>query len=298
MSLLPLDHGPFAASLSPRGGAIWSFTFESEGRSIPLLVPRGNPQQDKAGVSGCFPLVPFGNRVRNNSFTFQGMQHEFCANTADDPHYLHGDGWLETWDVEEQTTHSARLVLRHARSSASPYAYTAIQTVSLEDDGMHLTLSLTNEGTEPLPFGLGWHPFFPRTKQTRLYAPASHHWAEDNHFLPTMRLDLPPHLDFSCHSQLPKGWTNSGFEGWNGEAELVWPEEGIALGISASDPLRCYFLFMPDTTFDPAYREDYVCLEPMSHVADAHNMADLGGLVPLAHGETLAAHISFSVRML
>ena len=54
-------------------------------------------------------------------------------------------------------------------------------------DGSTLTLSLevVNRGATALPFGLGWHPYFPLTAGTTLQAPANALWLEGADWLPT-----------------------------------------------------------------------------------------------------------------
>ncbi|NYY74571.1 hypothetical protein DMH88_12125 [Escherichia coli] len=47
------------------------------------------------------------------------------------------------------------------------YHYRVSRAFHLTVDTLTVTLAVTNQGTETLPFGTGWHPYFPLAPQTR-----------------------------------------------------------------------------------------------------------------------------------
>lgn len=288
MSVMELKSGSLSLRVSTAGGLILGFWKESlEGR-VPLL--RAAPDDADALSSACYPLVPFGNRVKNNRFGFEGRDYTFSPNTTWDPHYLHGDGWQSQWSVDERR--NDRVVISFAHSGRhTPYVYRAAQTFALTGDELQLTLSVENVGEKPLPFGLGWHPYFPLTPQTTLFAPARKFWTEVEGWLPGERTDIPDDLDFSTPSPLPHRWVNNGFEDWSGEAIIAWPDRGMRLHLAADPLFRHAFVFVSDTVFDPQFRRDYFCFEPMSHLANGHNLPDLGGLRILQPGQQLSGSV-------
>ncbi|MCQ8780375.1 aldose 1-epimerase, partial [Escherichia coli] len=81
-----------------------------------------------------------------------------------DAHYLHGDGWLGQWQCVTRSDDSLCLEYEHR---GGVYHYRVSQTFHLTADALTVTLSVTNEGAETLPFGTGWHPYFPLSSQTR-----------------------------------------------------------------------------------------------------------------------------------
>ncbi|ETJ44869.1 hypothetical protein Q604_UNBC01130G0001, partial [human gut metagenome] len=88
----------------------------------------------------------------------------------------------------------------------------------------------TNQGAETLPFGTGWHPYFPLSPQTRIQAQASGYWLEREQWLAGEFCEqLPQELDFSQLAPLPHQWVNNGFAGWNGQARIEQPQEGYAI---------------------------------------------------------------------
>lgn len=288
MAVVDISSGPLSLRASTKGGLIVGLWRDGAEGRVPLLRPA--PAGADSLSSACYPLVPFGNRVRDNRFTFNGKQYALTANTDWDPHYLHGEGWLFQWSLEEHEADRLAMRLRHA-GGGTPYLYEAWQHFSLVDGELQMTLTVENRGDEPLPFGLGWHPYFPMTPQTTLTAPARKFWTEVEGWLPGEATDIPADLDFSKPSPLPHRWINNGFEDWSGEAVIAWPERATKLSLKAEPLFRHAFLFVSDTAFDPNFQRDYFCFEPMSHLADGHNMPDLGGLRILQPGEKLSGSI-------
>ncbi|MBB6487074.1 aldose 1-epimerase [Rhizobium lusitanum] len=288
MSIINLQNGLLSARISTTGGTLLDYSWMMDGSKIALLRPTKDGAN--ASSSACYPLVPFGNRVRNNHFTFEGRDYRLRPNTASDPHYLHGDGWQAEWSILSRTSSEVQIGFHHQEAD-TPYRYDARQIITLSSEGLTLHMSVENTGIHALPFGLGWHPYFPLTAQTTLFAPARHFRTETEGFLPGQRTDIPADLDFSRPLSLPRRWVNNGLEDWSGEALIAWPEKRASLRLTADATVRHAFVFIPDTDFIPAYRHDYFCFEPMSHIANGHNLPDLGDLKILQPGETLAASI-------
>jgi aldose 1-epimerase len=289
MTSIFLSASGFDASISTHGGLVTRLHWSHDGKTIPLL--RDAPDGAGALQSSCYPLVPFGNRVRNNSFTLDGRSYTLEANTDWDPHYLHGDGWLGEWTVIEHDAGAAELLFSYPGGQGTPYAYEASQRFRIEGGAFHMSLSVTNRGSVPLPFGIGWHPYFPMTPKTTLKATAQRLWSEVEGWLPGEAIPIPEDLDFSAPRGLPHRWVNNGIEGWSGEAEITWPERATKLALSAEEIFHHAFIFVSDTKFDPGYQREYFCFEPMSHLANGHNLPGLGDLAVLAPGQTLSGAV-------
>jgi aldose 1-epimerase len=288
-----LGAGPLTLELDPRGAAITRFSCRgADGAERPLLRPASSYAGDPL-TAGCFPLLPFGNRVRGNRFSFGGADYALAPNQPWDRHYLHGDGWLSLWEVADVSPRAATLSLRCWGDELSPYAYDATIAFALTEDVLSIRLAVTNRHATALPFGLGLHPYFPLTPHTTLQAAARRFFTEEADYLPGAATEIPPDLDFSTAQRLPRHWINNGFAGWDGGAAILWPEHGLGLRIQAEAAFGHYFVFMSDRRFEPGFAEDYFCFEPMTHQADAHHAADLGGLAVLAPGECLAATVAF-----
>lgn len=279
-----LSNDRLSLRVSPRGGAVVDGR-TSDGR--PFLRPFDEGAFDVLR-SACFPLVPVGNRVEGNGFELGGRRHAFVPNTAE-PYYIHGDGWLADWVVEDASATAVTLTFGQARPVKSPYVYQAVQAISLDGDTVRLSLAVTNTGAEAMPFGIGFHPYFPRTEGTRLLAPAETWWSERDGYLPGVHTPIPDGADFAVMRMLPRRRLNNCFEGWNGRARIVWPETRLAADIAADPVFTRYMLYAPE---DDA---SYFCLEPMSHTPNALAISGPEALKLLAPGETLSGAFSITV---
>src|SRR5689334_23184908 len=153
MPVVDLQHGSLRAQLSTAGGLVLGLWWEEEGVRIPLLRPAPSSDAD-ALSSACYPLVPFGNRVKDNRFRFEGQDHVLEPNTDWDRHYLHGEGWQADWHITAQGPTRLAMVFSHA-GKGTPYVYEAEQRFALVDGAFEMRLAVTNRGHASLPFGLG-----------------------------------------------------------------------------------------------------------------------------------------------
>ncbi len=284
---LSLESDRLRLRVSPRGGAIVD-GHTHDGR--PFLRPYQGKGAFDVAASACFPLVPIGNRVEGNAFSFDGRTFALVPN-ASDPLYIHGDGWLGTWQVETQRQDLVELVFDRPAGEGSPFAYSARQSFRLAGARLELAMSVINTGETALPFGLGFHPYFPHTPLTTLLAPASDWWSERGGHLPGERIALADDVDFSTPRRLPQRWLNNGFEGWSGVARIVWPEQRLGLDIEATKALGRYMLFAPDND------RSFFCFEPMSHTPNAlkHIDTDPMGLRILSSGENFDTGFAMTV---
>ncbi|MBP1886295.1 aldose 1-epimerase [Sinorhizobium mexicanum] len=284
--VLHLKNDELSVELSRFGGSLLAATW----RGIPFLKPAttAGVASQRFGAEASFPLVPFGNRIEGNSFTFDGERFFLEPNTPADPFCLHGDGWLSEWEVKSHSGEQARLSYVHAERAGSPYAYEAVEEVWLDGSTLVLSLAVTNMSPRTLPFGLGHHPFFPRTAETRLKAKAKRIWGERTGHLPDAPGPIARTLDFTEANTLPARWMNNAYDGWDGEAAIEWPEHQLALRLETQGPFGCFMIYSPDAD------ADFFCFEPMTHLPNAHNMPNEdGGLVALHPGQSLAGTIRF-----
>ncbi|MXN46366.1 aldose 1-epimerase [Shinella kummerowiae] len=285
--VIRLERNGLIVDVSPLGGAILS----AHWHGVPILAPTPSPglASHVLGAEACFPLIPFGNRIENNSFHFEGQTYVLAPNTAD-PLVLHGDGWLKRWSILRQTRWEIVFCYAQEASNTTPFAYETTQTIALGDDRLSLSLTVTNRASRALPYGLGFHPYFPRTPETRLFAEAANHWSEREHHLPGSPGPVPPDMNFASGAQLPADWINNALDGWNGRATIEWPETGMALSIDADSNFKYFVLYSPSA------ESSFFCFEPMTHLPNAHQQQKSGGLSTLARGEQLAGKVVLLCR--
>ncbi|MGE6784837.1 aldose 1-epimerase [Ensifer adhaerens] len=278
-----------AVEVSPLGGAILSARW----RGTPVLAPTPTPglASQVFGAEACFPLVPFGNRIEANLFQFEDREYRLEANTTD-PLVLHGDGWLERWSVLRRDRQSVTFRFRQEASVATPFAYEAAETIVIDGPRLILSLSITNRADQALPYGLGFHPYFPRTPETRLVARAGRYWSEREGHLPDRPGPIPQTMNFASGSPLPPGWLNNALDGWDGRARIEWPEARLAVSLEADAHFQFFVLYSPSAA------SSFFCFEPMSHRPNAHGDQHDGGLVRLQPLQTVTGTIALSIEEL
>ncbi|MEA3010632.1 MAG: aldose 1-epimerase [Sphingomonadales bacterium] len=257
-----LSCGPLSLRLAPSlGGGISSFNC--------CAVSVGNVaifRPTKAGASlptelASFPLVPFVNRIRGGTFSFRGRRVTLARNMPPDPSPLHGQGWRAPWEVERLGSDSAKLVYRHAPGEW-PWAYEARQTFDLDEGGLSLVLACTNLSDEPMPCGLGQHPFFLCTPQTRLDTGVDTVWTINEHVLPIEQVPATGAYDLRERLVCGQG-LDHGFGGWSGRAVVTDPD--LPFRIEMSSPDAHFFQL-----YSPASGGIFVA-EPVSHANAALN---------------------------
>lgn len=242
---------------------------------------------------GCILLVPWSNRIGAGGFAFGDEHYAVACNVPGEPMPLHGSGFQQRWRVAEAT--AARAVLELDCDTPQPFRYSARASYELTDGALSVTLAVVNAADRSLPYGLGIHPWLPRTPRTTLAMRAADVWLEGADHLPTARVPISAHpdWDFSEPRPLPAGWINNAFAGWSRNASLTWPERSLALDIAAGEGLDTCILFSPGAD------SDFVCVEPVSHVPNAHNLPggpEANGLVSLLTDEEFSVTCRFAPR--
>ena len=279
--LLRLSAGPLELLVAPTaGGAIARFDWIEEERRVPVL--RGCDGVPKNVLeAGNFPLVPFVNRVRGGIFTFRGREIVLTPTLPGDPSPLHGQGWLAPWAIESVGAAEAELCFRHPPGEW-PWAYEARQLFQLDSQGLSLALTCRNVTDEPMPCGLGQHPYFTCTGETRLATEVTHAWTIDEHVLPVEKVPATGRYDLRdrlvCSQDL-----DHGFGGWGGSASMKTP--GTPFVIRLSSPQARFFQL-----YSPKQGGLYVA-EPVTHANAAMNAPEAEwstlGLRVLQPGEVM-----------
>ena len=270
--LLELATAAARVTLAPEiGGAIASFTVGGR----PMLRPTPRTALDARDVRrlACYPLVPYSNRIRNAELRFDGRRYALARNFGDHPHSIHGVGWQRAWTVVEHATDHARLALVHDAQGddahAWPWPFEAKLAFHLQDMDRNAallvaTIALRNTGSVPFPFGLGFHPFFPKRAGTRLGFSADGVWRNDAAQLPKALETIPDEWRFDPPRALDELALDNVFTGWRGGATLVDDAARTSIRVEADRALGILVVYAPPGA-------DFIAVEPVSHETDAFN---------------------------
>lgn len=242
--VLCLRAGSLELELSPLiGGSIRSLAMLTEdGGRVPLLRKCNSPEPSVLDMAS-FPLVPFVNRIRGGRFTFRGRDVTLRPNMAGDISPLHGQGWLSAWSVESHGNQDAELRFLH-EPGEWPWRYEALQVVALDEGGLSLRLMCRNLSDEPMPCGLGQHPYFPCGPDTVIDTEVRSAWEIDEQVLPTRQVLAEGRFDLHSRKVCGQG-LDHGFGGWGGSAMLEDPAWPATLTLS-SPTARFFQLYSPE----------------------------------------------------
>jgi aldose 1-epimerase len=272
------------------GGGVASWEWRHSARGWVPLLRAWDPEQAAADRYrlAAFPLMPWTNRISGGGFACASGFVPLSPNRAGEPYPIHGSAWLRPWATSRRESHSAGMTLECSGPGDRAFRYHASQSFELHAGGLRLRLCETHLGDAPMPYGLGWHPYFSRSPTTRLTAAVGGVWMSGTDILPTRhQRPQPPEWDFSQGRSLSQdGLIDNCFTEWSGEARIDWPELGLALVMRSRVPYLQ--LYRP-----PQY--PFFCLEPVTHPIDAVHLPGRPGLVELQRGQSLELEIDLEV---
>ena len=286
-----LFSGALSLTLAPEmGGSVASFEYDpGDGMKIALFRPTPKNSADILAYSS-FPLVPYCNRIRGGRFTFRGREIRIANNLPGDASPLHGQGWLAPWEVVRLEEAEAELRFVH-EPGEWPWRFEARQTFALDSGGLTAIIACTNLSTDPMPCGLGHHPYFTCTSKTRIDTEVETAWTIDEKVLPVEQ--VPAEGRYDLRNRLVCGQDlDNGFGGWGGRALITDPALPVTIEMSSADA-RFFQLY------SPASGGIFVA-EPVSHANAALNAPEEEwpalGMRVLEPGETMRLAMRVDVR--
>lgn len=256
-------------------------------------------------------LFPFPGRMRDGRFTFEGKEYQLPLTDSSKRHAIHGFTPRNAWDevlVEPGAVVGSFLFRDEVGRAVGqwPADYELRVEYNIRPDRLRVVATASGLEGRPLPFGLGYHPYFrlagvadPDLSRYVLQADVSQVYEVDADNLPTGRkLDLPPHLDFRAPRPIGDAALDHVFTGVTSEvgadglrelAVLSHPDSPGRLRILADPAFRELVLFTPP-------HRQAVAIEPYTCSADAANLAAQGvdsGWRTLPPGESWSAAVEY-----
>lgn len=287
--------GQHLGLLPSLGGSVAAWQLERPAGRLDLWRPWDGRSGDLYQTAS-FAMVPWSNRISGGGFTHAGQFHAMRPNRAGEPYPIHGDGWLQPWQIAQPAADTLVMTLVSHRFAGNPHDYQATQTFRLVNGGLDQQVQVRHLGDKPLPYGLGVHPWFPRTPATRISAPVQGVWLCGDDPLPLAHTrHFPPGWDLNQGVQAQGPLIDNAYTGWGGQARIVWPEWGLQLtarmpDIEQDGGAAQHFCLIYRPAQGPAF-----CFEPISQPIDAFHMPGQPGLRVLAPGEQCSLRIQWRV---
>jgi len=276
--MLHLTSGPLSARIHPEtGGIVAALEWRGpDGHLHKLLhAPDGAvPSTAAPNMMGSWAMAPFANRAFDGIVDDGTIRFRVPGNNPRGSGNIHGFGWQSAWDILGLT--ESHTLLEHRRSAGpDPYRYRITQEIRLDEAGMTITLTITNEADQALPYGIGHHPWFPCASDTRLGLTANEALTFGESYRATGQQSLSGGGPYAGAPVFATGRETAwSFLGWSGTARIETPSTGLAIVLSASETLRCPVVWAPAGA-------DFLCVEPQSHAIGSPSEASAREAAPL-----------------
>lgn len=283
--------GGLTLELAPEyGGAVAAFRLERPEGAVDLLRPMRQPG---ALHAGSFPMVPFANCIRDNSFRFEDIDYRVSSNMEGTRLNFHGSGWQSAWWVAGSEADSVLLRLEDGRVD-DVYRFACEQRFRLLPDRLIIDTLLINRGARTMPFSFGHHPWFPTHGNMLARFDAAGIWHCDAEGQALRHDAITADDDYGAPRPPPTEYLNKCFSGWSGCADITWPDLGIGLRLEAHPLFRHLMAHVP-MDGQPVF-----CLEPQTNAPCAFDGLERGefqpGVIVLAPGESVAAGLQIHVQ--
>lgn len=238
----------------------------------------------KPGFAGVPFLAPWANRLDQDAFWANGKKYvlnPLLGNLRRDQNLLpiHGlVSYATDWQVVRvnadaraaEVTSRLEFWKKPDWMAQFPYAHTIEMTYRLSDGVLEVRTSIDNHATEPMPLGIGYHPYYqlsdaPRDHWT-VHLAVNTHYELSNKLIPTgvaKPISLPDPVSLSGR-QLDDvfGGVNHGDEFW-----VQGAKQKISIRYGPKYPVAVVYA-------PPG--KDFICFEPMTAITNAFNLSHDG----------------------
>jgi len=133
-------------------------------------------------------LLPWPNRIRDGRYTFSGTAQQLSLSEPDRHNAIHGLVRHVPWQLVSHTADRVEQRVRVYPQSGWPGTIEATVVHSVGDDGVVTTVTVTNIGAGPVPYGYAAHPYLTVGEDTVddvvISVPAERYLAVDDRLLP------------------------------------------------------------------------------------------------------------------
>jgi aldose 1-epimerase len=190
----------------PIGSNLHRFATQVADRAVEVLAraPDMATLRERSTRFGSAALFPYPGRIEGGRFAFGGRRYELPV-TAPDGNAIHGVARNRAWRVLATSSDpiagasvTTQIGTRAERipSDEWPFSFVLTMTTRLHRGIARVEIEVENDGTETMPFGIGFHPYFPdlfgplgSAEKTQVWVDATHAWEQAGPGLPTDRID-------------------------------------------------------------------------------------------------------------
>jgi aldose 1-epimerase len=271
------------------------------GQFVDFMRPTAQAEFDNASHCASYILVPWSNRVAGGEFRFRDKNYRLKIN-SDDGTAMHGVVKNYSWNVDaaERTRLAASFDSRQHADVNYPFAFTARAELSVEGPRFTTRIWLKNESQDPMPAGLGHHPYFQRTlasanDEVRLEIPCESYFPAEKCIPTGPAIPVDARVDFRDSRSIGDLFIDDCLTGRKGASPVVfsYPESNVTVWLDADDIFEQVVFYAP-------IAKSFFAVEPVSNANDGFNLLDKGvpgsGVFVLEPGQERSAAFTLERR--
>ena len=243
-----------------------------------LRTPEDETARERAPFFYGTPILFFPNRISSGRFAFGGREYALPVNEPETGCFIHGVMHETAFGIVRTEKDGASLLRRFTKEEGYltfPHAFSVLLEYSLTEEGLALSVTVTNDSDTDMPAALGFHtafrlPFSPRSDAGSV----------------SLRLDAAAEYPRDPKTHLPDGTELTGNKdmaalragtfvpaarpvsalykmGNDKEMTLTDPGSGVRVKYAAKRGYRYWMVFSPSP--------DFICVEPQSWLTDCPN---------------------------
>lgn len=233
-------------------------------------------------------LVPFPNRIEAGTYTFDGKTYELPIDEHARNNAIHGLGYRQRWTLESLDESSVTLSWRNPALDGYPFDLTVQATYQLDEQGLHISISATNNGESKAPWALAIHPWLSNglhgvgdeidghNAQCSLVVPSAKHVTVNENLIPTgtesvegTKYDLrKPTL--LTEQPFDDAWTDVEHDSEGKVTAVFTRPDGVVVRIGGDETVTS-FQVCTGTGFPVEKHPAGVAVEPQTAYANAFN---------------------------
>jgi aldose 1-epimerase len=239
-------------------------------------------------------LAPWPGRIDQGRYKFQGAAQQLPINEVGNQNALHGLVRYLDWKLVERGDEAVSLSLVLFPTEGYPFTLSLVVSYRLTDRGLVVQTKATNAGAGPLPFGLGFHPYFSLGTDTVdsnvLTLPAATYLPTNERMVPISSAAVSgTPFDFRRPKPIGSVKLDTTFadlireKDGRAKIRLAGPKGAPSIELAMDSSFRYIVGYTQDTLPDPSHRRRGVCLEPLTCAPNAFNSGN--GLMVLEPGK-------------
>ena len=176
---------------------------------------------------GSFVMAPWGNRIEGGTVRVGSREIRLHPNFSDGT-AIHGQVYRLPWEPQPNGALRVRV-----DDNGWPWAYEVSQLIGVADGRLQLDYALTNRSTDPMPAGIGIHPWFRGPVRVAIHADAVYGRNTDSSPEPE-----PVHGPFDLRAlrEMPDGLDATWTDLARPPVHLLWSALGVQATMNVTAP--------------------------------------------------------------